>query len=150
MQLFDFVGTIDYAPFLCVPEAIKFRKEVCGGEQKLLQYITTLANQGGDRVASILGTDVLGDKDQRDCPMVMVRLPLTFTGDDIKQGKQYSRGQQIEREISEKYGTYMPLIYHGNHVYARLSGQTYLTLEDFEKAGQILSKVCTASQSSKI
>ncbi|EED18709.1 cysteine desulfurylase, putative [Talaromyces stipitatus ATCC 10500] len=142
VELFGYVGTMDYTPYLCIPEAIKFRKEVCGGEQKLLQYITTLAKQGGNLVANILGTELLGDEDQRRSPMVMVRLPLKFTADELQQGKQHLLLEEIERTISEKYRTFVPLIYHGGHAYGRLSGQVYLTLEDFEKAGQILAKAC--------
>lgn len=145
--MFEFVGTIDYTPFLCVPEAIKFRKEVCGGEQKILQYIAALAKQGGDRVARILGTEVLGEEDQRKAPLAMVRLPLAFTADEIQQERHHLLREQIEREISDKYGTFIPLIYHGGYVYARLCGQIYLILDDFEKAGQILSKVCKQQKS---
>jgi selenocysteine lyase/cysteine desulfurase len=115
-----------------------------------LQYITTLAKQGGDRVASILGTEVLGDDDQRKSPMVMVRLPLTFNAGEVQRGEQHLLREKIEREISEKHGTWIPLIYHGGHMYVRLSGQVYLTLEEFEKAGQILSKFCKAQQKPKL
>jgi hypothetical protein len=97
-----------------------------------------------------LGTEVQGDEDQRKSPMVMIRLPLTFTTDEIRQGKQHLLREQIEREISEKYATWIPLIFHGGHMFVRLSGQVYLTLEDFQKAGQILSKVCKAQQKSKL
>lgn len=101
-------------------------------------------------MASILGTEVLGDDDQRKSPMVMIRLPLTLTADDIQRGKEHLLREQIEREISEKHGTWIPLIYHGRHLYTRLSGQVYLTLNDFEKAGHILSKVCKAQHNSKL
>lgn len=78
--------------------------------------------------------------------MVMVRLPLTFNAEEIQRGEQ----EKIETEISEKHGTWIPLIYHGGHMYVRLSGQVYLTLEEFAKAGQILSKVCKAQQKPKL
>lgn len=33
VQQFEFVGTVDNASLLCIPAALKFRKEVCGGEE---------------------------------------------------------------------------------------------------------------------
>lgn len=141
-RLFDFVGTLDYTPYLCVPEAIAFRRDFCGGEQNLMRYITQLAREGGDRVAKILGTEVLGDENQRNSPMVMVRLPLDLTTDEIQHGGAGRLQEEMERVMSEKYATFLPLIFHGGHMYVRLSAQVYLTVDDFEKAAQILSEVC--------
>lgn len=33
VQQFEFVGTVDNASLLCIPAALKFRKEICGGEE---------------------------------------------------------------------------------------------------------------------
>lgn len=33
VQQFEFVGTVDNASLLCIPAAIKFRKDICGGEE---------------------------------------------------------------------------------------------------------------------
>ncbi|CBX99244.1 hypothetical protein LEMA_P084830.1 [Plenodomus lingam JN3] len=40
---FDFVGTIDNAPYLCVPTALTYRTQHLGGEQKIRTYCSTLA-----------------------------------------------------------------------------------------------------------
>lgn len=32
VQQFEFTGTVDNAALLCIPAALKFREEVCGGE----------------------------------------------------------------------------------------------------------------------
>ncbi|OKL61718.1 hypothetical protein UA08_02442 [Talaromyces atroroseus] len=149
VYLFDFVATMDYAPYLCVPDAIKFREEQCGGEDKILTYTITLAKQGADRVASILGTDVLGDDDQRACPLTMVRLPLTFSDEDIKEEKHKSVHAWIEKTMFYKYGAFVPLIYHGSQMWVRLSGQVYLALEDFDKVGHMLSDLCARAAKRK-
>lgn len=141
-RLFDYVGTMDYTPYLCVPEAIAFRRDFCGGEQNLMRYITQLAREGGDRVAKILDTEVLGDDDQRNSPMAMVRLPLDLTTDEIHDGGVGRLKEEMERVMCEKHDTFLPLIFHGDHMYVRLSAQVYLTVDDFEKAAQILSEVC--------
>lgn len=148
--MFEFVGTLDYTSWLCVPEAIRFRVEKCGGEEKILQYTTNLAKQGGERIANILETEVLGDEDQRECPMVMVRLPVVFSAEDIKEGRQHSIRAGIEDFMYRNHGTFIPVIYHGDHLWARLSAQVYLTLEDFEKAGHILLSGVQMSQRAKL
>lgn len=33
VQQFEFVGTVDNASLLCIPAALKFREEICGGEE---------------------------------------------------------------------------------------------------------------------
>lgn len=149
VYLFEFVATMDYAPYLCVPDAIKFRKEHCGGEDNILRYTTTLARQGADRVASILGTEVLGDEDQRECPMAMVRLPFTFSDEDLNQGEDELTRSWIEMTMFEECGVFAPLIYHGGYLWVRLSGQVYLTLDDFDKVGHMLSKLCARATKRK-
>jgi selenocysteine lyase/cysteine desulfurase len=140
---------MDYAPYLCVPDAIKFREGHCGGEDKILKYTITLAKQGADRVASILGTDVLGDEDQRECPLTMVRLPVTFSDEDIKEEKHKSVHAWIEKTAFQNYGAFVPLIYHGGHLWTRLSAQVYLTLKDFDTVGQMLSELCARAAKRK-
>ncbi|KAH9880352.1 hypothetical protein IAQ61_000643 [Plenodomus lingam] len=79
---FDFVGTIDNAPYLCVPTALTYRNQHLGGEQKIRTYCSTLALAGAHRVAQILGTHVLDNATHTltQCCMANVRLPLDVGG----------------------------------------------------------------------
>ena len=36
--LFQFLATLDVSPYLYIEEASKFRREVCGGEMKIMKY----------------------------------------------------------------------------------------------------------------
>ncbi len=36
--LFEFVATLDSGPYFCIEEALRFRKEVCGGEEVIMQH----------------------------------------------------------------------------------------------------------------
>lgn len=56
-KLFQWAATVDQTPYLCVPEALKFRAEICGGEDKIRRYCFGLARKGGLLVADILGTE---------------------------------------------------------------------------------------------
>lgn len=59
VNAFEFVGTLDNAPYLCVRDSIEWRERVLGGEERILEYQESLARQGGRKVAEILGTKVL-------------------------------------------------------------------------------------------
>lgn len=80
-ELFAFVATVDTTPYLCVPEALRFRQVVCGGEESIRQYCQDIAQIGGRRVAQILGTEVMQNSTRTltNCSFVNVRLPLTFS-----------------------------------------------------------------------
>lgn len=76
------MATIDPTPYLCIPEALRFRQLVCGGEESIRQYCQDIAQIGGHRVAQILGTEVMQNSTYTltNCSFVNVRLPLVFSG----------------------------------------------------------------------
>lgn len=51
-------GTCDWAPFLSLLAALDFR-QACGGEAAINKYCHTLAVEGGELVAQLLGTAVM-------------------------------------------------------------------------------------------
>lgn len=69
VKLFEKVSTTDNTPYMCVPVALKFRDEVCGGEARIRGYCIDIAQKGGAAVAEQLGTEVLDTKSYsgRDC-----------------------------------------------------------------------------------
>ena len=50
-ELFEFVATSDDSAYICVPAALKFRQEICGGEDAIISYNIKLANDAADAVA---------------------------------------------------------------------------------------------------
>ncbi|KAL1965525.1 hypothetical protein VTN77DRAFT_5608 [Rasamsonia byssochlamydoides] len=91
--LFERTATTDDAAYFTVPDAIRFRQEVCGGEDRIYMYLETLAREAGDIIAAALGTEVLqepglkpGEVSQlRRCAMATVRLPLAYYEEDTAQ-----------------------------------------------------------------
>lgn len=79
VQNFEFVGTIDNSNYLVLPEALKWREEVCGGERAIMDYNNQLARDGAQVVADILGTHVVDNKSHSitNCCLVNVVLPIT-------------------------------------------------------------------------
>lgn len=160
---FEFVGTVDNSPFFCVKDAIKWREEVLGGEERIMAYTTRLAREGGQKVAEILGTRVLENKKGTlvRCAMVNVALPLV-TGVDLKAGVKLTEKEEKEVEgmyeipkeeaakafnwmykvLREEYNTFVPMTFYRRRFWARLSAQVYLEESDFEWAGQTLKEVC--------
>lgn len=145
MLNFEFTGTIDSTPYLCVPEAIKWRQEVCGGEEEIKSYCRDLARKGGQKVAEILGTEVLDNEEHTltDCCMVNIRLPLAVGEHKVikSDDKGNALAWMLDTIIREK-GTYLQLYSFQSKFWVRISAQVYLEMEDFEWAGKTLKEVC--------
>jgi selenocysteine lyase/cysteine desulfurase len=153
---FEFVGTLDNSPYLCVKDAVKWREEVLGGEAKIIDYQRKLAREGGKRVAEMLGTEVLENKKGTltDCAMVNVALPLVIAPEseeedaskegDVKIPRQsaFKVTQWLLETMMEEYKTFMALCIHQDRWYVRLSAQVYLDMDDFEWAGTTLQAIC--------
>ncbi len=148
---FEFVGTVDNAPYLCVADSIAWREEVLGGEERVIEALTGLAREGGAKVAEILGTEVL-DNESRSltrCSMVNVALPLVVEGSEA-EGKGTALPKAdisavtnwILRTLIDEHQTFVALYVYRGRWFSRLSAQVYLELEDFEWAGKTLKEVC--------
>lgn len=147
---FEFVGTVDNSPYLCVPEALRWREDVCGGEEKIQEYCMKLAREGGKKVAAILGTDILDNEEETmtACCLVNVRLPLEI-GTAKKQGRNIiepgfgpDAWQWMLKTLMGDHKTFIAIFYFQNVWWARLSGQVYLDEKDFEVAGHALKSIC--------
>ena len=158
---FEFAGTIDSSPFLCVKDAIQWRKDVLGGEERIRKYQRKLAVEGGKRVAEILGTEILQNKagTLTDCSMVNIALPLSVGPNPEQEsatGKEQNAQafpvipfeemgamcQWLERTLVSDYNAYLPVYIFNNRLWTRMSAQVYLEQDDFEWAGHTLKELC--------
>ena len=169
VELFAFVATTDTTPYLCVPEALKFREITCGGEANIRQYCQHISQVGGSRVAQILGTEVMDNKTHTltKCCFANVRLPLIISRHNSSDGHGLNaiKGQAPIGPVSEKQGevtveeapvivkwimeraqkefnTHIPAKIHAGAIWVRLSGQIYLAEEDFGWAARVLKELC--------
>jgi selenocysteine lyase/cysteine desulfurase len=146
---FNSYGTIDNANYLCIPTAVKFREEVCGGEAAITSYCISLAKEGGARVAAIMGTQVLDNEDHTltDCALVNVELPISFGAgpgayQNIVPVEHKSKVHEwILKTLLSDYHTFIAIVFFQGRFWARLSAQVYLDLADFEWAGRTLKDV---------
>lgn len=155
VHLFEFVATIDYTPYFCVPASIAFRKEVCGGEAAVRRYCWEIARIGGDRVAEILGTEVMDNETHtlRNCCFANVRLPLKFKDDVEILGQKKFRSDEASRiqkwllsTAVNEFDTYLQIAFVSGAMWVRLSGQIYLEFRDFEWIGFRLKEMCERLQ----
>lgn len=153
VEMFDYIGTVDNSAFVCVAEAIKFRKEVCGGEKAIMSYNQILAKTGGARVASILDTYVLDNKTETltNCAMVNVRMPLTTQPEELKENPTWYLVSEEEAKnvavwmtetLTTEFGSYLPVYGFQGAWWTRISAQVYLDIDDFEWAGNVLKELC--------
>jgi hypothetical protein len=148
---FEFVGTIDNAPYLCVPAALAWRARL-GGEKVVLEYCQRLAREGAELVAQELGTEVLENSTGTlggECCLTNVRLPI-----DVGKAREYAAKAGIEeanvggavrdwvsKTLVDDYGTFVQSLYYAGAWWARLSGQVYLDMDDMAWCAQTLKKV---------
>ncbi|KAE8377116.1 pyridoxal phosphate-dependent transferase [Aspergillus bertholletiae] len=152
-ELFQFVATSDDAAYLTVPDAVRFRADVCGGHDAIFQYLEALAIQGGDIVAAALGTDVLQEPDLRPgekseirrCGMSTVRLPIAVGGQSSSSSSPSVAAEDVSKvmnflqvTLKDEFGTFVPVFQHGDWLWTRVSAQVYLEPQDFEWLGGVL------------
>ncbi|EME47697.1 hypothetical protein DOTSEDRAFT_166965 [Dothistroma septosporum NZE10] len=146
---FEFVGTLDSSPYLCIPAALQWRSQLAykdlQGEEAIFAYDEELAREGGQKVAAILGTEVMDNPEQTltKCSFANIQLPLSYreiTGGDYGTAVKIARW--ISQVLVDQHNTFLALLIHDDKFWVRLSAQVYLTIEDFEWAGRALQQVC--------
>lgn len=163
-SLFEFVATTDDTPYLCIPAAMKFRRETCGGDERIFTYLEELSNVAADIVAGELGTEVMQEpgikhwKESllRKCGMTTIRLPIPIQdGTDLSPDSGKKRvcmplpADQVpgvcrwmQDILVDEHDTFLPVFPHGGWLWTRLSAQVYLEKKDFEWVAPILRELC--------
>ncbi|KAI0878714.1 aminotransferase family protein-like protein [Hypoxylon argillaceum] len=157
-SLFEHVSTIDTSPYLCILEALKFRDEICGGEEQVRAYSIGLAKEGGELMATLMGTEVLKSRTGTlaDCCFTNVRLPLDIDREGEASNARESSGilpgeaQDVANWITERsvneFDTYIAVRYYAGAFWTRLSGQIYLDRSDFAWAAGVLLELCARAR----
>lgn len=143
MTQFEFTGTVDSTPNLCIPAALAFRHDMLGGEEAIQRYCFRLASEAGKLIALRLGTEVLenekGTLSAGTC-FANVRLPIDVH--ELGEGNIAAVSQWMTRAMIDDYNTFIAMIFYGGAWWVRLSAQTYLEISDFERGAKMLQQVC--------
>ncbi|KAG9315188.1 pyridoxal phosphate-dependent transferase [Chiua virens] len=136
VMLFNWTGTIDYAPYLSIEAAMDFR-EWLGGERKINEYTHTLAIAGGKRLAERLGTSVLDPDGELTLNMVNVELPLPG---DIEYSEEIH--EIIMKNLLVEWQTFVPAFRHNERWWVRCSAQIWNEISDFDLIANALKDTC--------
>lgn len=114
--LFDFVATQDVSPYLCIEEALRFRREVCGGEEKIMQHCEELLQEAGRLGAEILGMKIMQNKEESltKCFMTNIELPMQI-GDgekEIPEEDTYKAAVWMNARMAAEHDLYSPVFTH--------------------------------------
>jgi hypothetical protein len=146
VRQFEFTGTLDASPWLCIPTAIRFRREVCGGEEHIYAYCNELARTAGKEVAGILNTKVLENEEGTlgNCAMTNVKLPLEIgnASGQVTQDSAARVVQWLQNYIKDNYDTFITVCFTGDEWYTRMGAQVYLELDDFIWGANLLKEAC--------
>ena len=151
VKTFAYTGTLDDNPYLCLEAALEWRKKVTWGsktgDEAIKGYISDLSKKGGKRVAEIMRSEVLENEEGTlgNSGFANVRLPLTLedVSTEIENEKQCKEiAAEIMRCMIQKHGIALFVYFYAGNWWTRLSAQVFLTLDDFERAGRTLKKVC--------
>nr|POE65097.1 hercynylcysteine sulfoxide lyase [Quercus suber] len=150
---FSYIGTLDESPYLCVPAALRWRRSLTWqeriGDDAITAYGLHLARTGGEVVAKILGTEVLENNTGTlgDCAFSNVRLPLDVSQVAEDAANPGDVGAWIMKTMTVERNTSVNIFLHADAWWVRLSAPVYITLEDFEIAGQHLRELCESVRS---
>ncbi|KZT60600.1 PLP-dependent transferase [Calocera cornea HHB12733] len=123
-MIFEYCGTIDYVPYLSMAFALDFRKTL-GGEERINEYCHNLALEGGQRVASLLGTEVLDKTGELTANMTNVRLPLALPPDTLSPTELHDFLFHTMDELADKYDLMIAFAPHNKLWWVRLSAQVW-------------------------
>jgi hypothetical protein len=148
---FEFAGTIDNSPYLCIPTALKWREEL-GGEEVVRNYCTTLVKSAAKHTAEVLGTEILDNKTGtlNQCAMANIRLPISVAKAQEIAAKSGLGKDEVGLVVRDwlcstlvgEYETFIQIFFYGGAWWSRLSGQVYLDMRDFEWGAQTLKTIC--------
>ncbi|KAK4494625.1 hypothetical protein PRZ48_013981 [Zasmidium cellare] len=164
--LFKLVPTSDDTPYLCISAALEFREKVCGGEDGIYSYLYNLAISGSDRMAEILGTEVLSEpglqpgevSEMRQCGIATVMLPLAIVGEGgndhnkwegaamlyppLGEAEGPSVVQYLSKALADEHDTWLPMLELNGWIWVRVCAQVFLEVSDFEWVARVLKKLC--------
>jgi hercynylcysteine S-oxide lyase len=146
---FEYTGTIDNSPPLCIPAALRFRNEECGGEERIRAYRFELAEKGEQKVAEILGTKPLAVPKASRVSFANIWLPLRAGPAGESQAEDLIPMEDISAvtnfltgKLLDEYNCYIAISFYQGGWISRFSAEIYLDLDDFIFGAEALKKLC--------
>ncbi|XBW38347.1 hypothetical protein QEN19_003937 [Hanseniaspora menglaensis] len=158
VERFSKVGTINYSVYCSIKSALKFRSEICGGEDNIRNYQKQLSSKASAAIKEIFNVSSNDKYDHYESKllennagtltpvgMFCISYPINLS----KYSRVYNKligspleylaviRSLLEKSTIAKYKNYSPLVFHGNILYFRFSVQIFNELSDFTTAAKI-------------
>lgn len=136
LDRFQFVGTENKASIYCIPKAIQFRKDVCGGEKNIQEYCNKLSDEAVLEITTKIwpGMDVLKIDGAPTTAMFNTQIPFEkYLPTDFDRRQLPNWVLHLEEQICKNQSTFVPFQVYEDRVYGRFSCQTFNSLDDFRE-----------------
>lgn len=142
---FTFIGSETFAALACIPTALEFRAEKCGGEAKIREYCEKLARKAGDlAVKSWPGAKVMeNDEGTLVTAMVTVQVPISHYSQTFDASCKEDMKRLLDFVLAhmlDVYKTFVPFAAHNEKLVVRFSAQVYNEISDYEYAIDAVQK----------
>lgn len=128
---FDWPGTKDFTPYLCISAALDFRAGY--GEDRIRAQCRSLAAEGGARLAEALGTRA-GVAPAMAGFMTTVELPSRFGP------PKPATAERLRTALRDRHGIEVNIIPFDGAIWLRLSFYIYSTISDVDRLADALKK----------
>ena len=134
---FDWTGTQDITPWLCIPKSIEhINSLVKGGWAEIMEHNTNLAIEARNIILEVLETPKL-------CPdsMIVGLSAVVLPGEGVAT-KTVLEPDPLHTLLYEKYKIQVPVFSwpHHNRRYLRTASYLYNSLEEYEYLAEVLKK----------
>jgi isopenicillin-N epimerase len=130
---FDWTGTRDFTPYLCVPDAARFMDGL--GEGQVREYNRNLILRGAALLAERFGPD-LAPVAALTGAMALAPLPDGFPPDK-------PTAEALRDALLFDHGIEVPVMARGGRLWARLAAQVYCDMTDFERLAEAAGQMAT-------
>jgi isopenicillin-N epimerase len=134
---FDWTGTQDITPWLCIPKSIKYVGSlVDGGWEEIMEHNRNLALEARNIILEVLKTPKI-------CPdsMIVGLSAVALPGEGVAT-KSVLEPDPLHTLLFEKYNIQVPVFSwpHHNRRYLRIASYLYNSLEEYRFLAEILKK----------
>ena len=134
---FDWTGTQDITPWLCIPKSIKYIDSLVeGGWAEIMEYNTNLAIEARNIILEVLGTPKM-------CPdsMIVGLSAVALPGEGVAT-KSVLEPDPLHTLLYAKYNIQVPVFGwpHHNRRYLRTASYLYNSIEEYRYLAEILKK----------
>lgn len=148
---FMFVGTATYAQVLSVSEALKFRSDVCGGEDNIRKYQYDLQKRAIEQVKKVFGpgSESLQNSTGSLNPPGLFNISLPFAEEympvlrNLQDDFGYFRvfKYKCDKKMLAENKAYAPFVIHNGKIWVRFSVNLYNELDDYSAGAASVKSV---------